>query len=113
MAVSAFVAAYLVAWLVLAVLMADQASGVVFVLPWLVGAGAAWLAWPKTAQRPWTLSGRVLSWGAIGAFIGFLIGFAGPLIFTPQANQGPLLGLLITAPLGGLVGALGAWWWYR
>lgn len=112
-AVSAFVVAYLVSWLVLVVLIADQADGAVFVLPWLVAAGAAWLAWPKTAERPPILSRQVLSWGAIGAFAGFVAGFIGPLILAPQANQGPLLGLFITAPLGGLVGALGAWWWFR
>ena len=28
------------------------------------------------------------------------------MIFTPDANQGPLLGLLITGPLGCVVGAI-------
>jgi len=42
----------------------------------------------------------------VGA-IGFIGGFFGPLIFTPDANQGPLLGLFITGPLGVLLGGIG------
>jgi hypothetical protein len=32
------------------------------------------------------------------------------MIFAPEANQGPLLGIFITGPLGGIVGALVGWW---
>lgn len=39
--------------------------------------------------------------------IGFSGGFFGPMILVPGANQGPLLGLLITGPVGFLVGAVG------
>jgi hypothetical protein len=46
--------------------------------------------------------------------IGFAAGFFGPMILTPDANQGPLLGMFVTGPLGVLVGAviggLVAWW---
>jgi hypothetical protein len=38
--------------------------------------------------------------------IGFVGGFVGPLIFTPDANQGPLLGIFITGPLGFVVGLI-------
>ncbi|MEQ1726915.1 MAG: hypothetical protein ABL982_00930 [Vicinamibacterales bacterium] len=48
---------------------------------------------------------------ALGAFatggIGFVGGFFGPMLFVPDANQGPLLGLFITGPLGFVLGALG------
>jgi hypothetical protein len=36
--------------------------------------------------------------------IGFAAGFFGPMIFSPGANQGPLLGIFITGPLGFLAG---------
>jgi hypothetical protein len=36
--------------------------------------------------------------------IAFLAGFAGPMIVTPGANQGPLLGIFITGPLGTVAG---------
>ncbi|RVD68676.1 MAG: hypothetical protein E5Y89_20345 [Mesorhizobium sp.] len=42
----------------------------------------------------------MLKWGAILGIIGFLGGFVGLVIFTPEANQGPLLGIFITWPLG-------------
>ena len=32
--------------------------------------------------------------------IGFALGFFGPIVFAPDANQGPLLGIFITGPLG-------------
>jgi hypothetical protein len=41
---------------------------------------------------------------AILGVIGFLGGFVGPVIFTPEANQGPLLGIFITGPLGFILG---------
>jgi hypothetical protein len=46
---------------------------------------------------------------AIVGGIGFIGGFFGPLIFAPGANQGPLLGLFITGPLGVVVGAIGGY----
>ena len=39
--------------------------------------------------------------------IGFCAGFFGPMLFAPGANQGPLLGIFITGPLGALLGAVG------
>jgi len=44
-----------------------------------------------------------------GLFVGgvaFLAGFIGPMIFAPGANQGPLLGILYTGPIGTLAGLL-------
>jgi hypothetical protein len=43
-------------------------------------------------------------WGVILGIVGFVCGFVGPVIFTPEANQGPLLGIFITGPLGVVVG---------
>lgn len=45
-------------------------------------------------------------WAAVVGGIGFVGGFFGPILFAPHANQGPLLGLFITGPLGLLVGAV-------
>jgi hypothetical protein len=55
--------------------------------------------------------------GCLGAVvlggIGFVGGFFGPMLLTPDANQGPMLGIFITGPLGAIlgvpVGALVAW----
>ena len=45
-------------------------------------------------------------WGGILGGIGFLIGFVGPIIFMPEANQGPLLGIFITGPGGFVLGLI-------
>ena len=50
------------------------------------------------------------SWIGIGALIvgaaGFGAGFVGPAVLNPDANQGPLMGVFITGPLGAALGAL-------
>jgi hypothetical protein len=51
--------------------------------------------------------GAVVLGALITGAIGFCGGFFGPLIFTPGANQGPLLGLFITGPLGFVLGGIG------
>lgn len=53
---------------------------------------------------------RVLSWAFTIGVICFSAGFFGPIILAPGANQGPLLGIFITGPLGFLFGLLiGGW----
>ena len=37
---------------------------------------------------------------------GFVAGFFGPIALNPEANQGPLLGIFITGPLGALAGVV-------
>lgn len=38
--------------------------------------------------------------------IGFSAGFFGPMVFAPGANQGPMLGIFYTGPLGIALGAV-------
>jgi hypothetical protein len=45
----------------------------------------------------------VIGAAVLGA-IGFVGGFFGPIIFAPDANQGPLLGIFITGPAGVVLG---------
>ncbi len=42
----------------------------------------------------------------------FCLGFFGPMLLTPEANQGPCLGFMI-GPLGAVLGALGGLAWAR
>jgi len=51
--------------------------------------------------------GSVFKGALIVGGIGFCAGFFGPIVFAPDANQGPLLGILITGPLGAVLGAIG------
>jgi hypothetical protein len=52
----------------------------------------------------WWQGERVLGFAMTVAAIAFSLGFFGPMVFMPDANQGPLLGLIYTGPLGLLVG---------
>lgn len=69
----------------------------------------AWLGWwfvfggwrAIEARLKWALLGGVVVGG-----LGFIIGFFGPLIWAPDANQGPLLGIFVTGPIGFIVGAI-------
>lgn len=45
-------------------------------------------------------------WIVLLGVVGFCAGFFGPLIFVPEANQGPLVGILITGPGGTVLGLL-------
>jgi hypothetical protein len=50
--------------------------------------------------------------GFIVGSIGLVGGFIGPIIFTPESNLGPLLGLFVTGPLGFIIGmVVGAIYW--
>ena len=51
--------------------------------------------------------------GFVTGVIGFAIGFFGPLIWTPDSNQGPLLGIFVTGPAGWILGVALAWLWTR
>ena len=43
----------------------------------------------------------------VGGLVGLLGGYLGPLIWSPDSNQGPLLGIFITGPLGFVMGVIG------
>ncbi len=45
--------------------------------------------------------------GLIVGGVAFLAGFIGPILLAPDANQGPLLGIFFTGPLGFVVGTAG------
>ena len=60
-------------------------------------------------DRPESRAALWSSWkgGALVGAVGFVLGFAGPLLLWPHGNLGPLLGILVTGPLGFVAGALG------
>jgi len=67
--------------------------------------------WSRTADGTDNPLARMLYGALLLGGIGFIGGFFGPMIFTPSANQGPLLGLFFTGPLGFLLGAIGGLLW--
>lgn len=65
---------------------------------------------PSTGSR---VAASAAKGGCLLGLIGFAGGFFGPMIFAPDANQGPMLGIFFTGPaglvLGLLIGAVVGW----
>lgn len=65
---------------------------------------------PSTGSR---VAATAAKGGCLLGLIGFMGGFFGPMIFTPESNQGPMLGIFFTGPaglvLGLLIGAVVGW----
>ena len=57
-------------------------------------------------RSPWWRHETPIGFALCIGGLSFLIGFLGPIILTPEANQGPLLGIFITGPAGLLVGLI-------
>lgn len=107
LAVLAFFGTYLIA-LMLVLLSPFGGLGMFgSLLPLAAAVCGAWYVW----SNPQRLSGSVRGMAGLGAVvvggIGFVIGFFGPMLFAPEANQGPMLGIFITGPLGVILGAVG------
>lgn len=81
----------------------------------LAGLGVAWLVWSRLKSVRAGLATSVFLGAAILGSAAFAAGFFGPILFRPEANQGPLLGLFITGPAGAILGAMGGaiWWLIR
>jgi hypothetical protein len=107
-AILVFVAAYFFSfWLLFVQIIPGDPSGPATLAALLTAAGLAWLAWRGTGAGAQGVLATAATWSAIAGAVGFIGGFFGPMILAPDANQGPLLGLLITGPLGCVVGAVG------
>jgi len=73
-----------------------------------------WTVWKSASRKKIGVGFSVLSGALIFGGLGFSIGFLGPLLFAPDANQGPMLGIFITGPLGIVAGAIvGYIYWSR
>jgi hypothetical protein len=85
------------------------------IMPSLVGAiGVGFLAWLLVGKLPQEAAAAMGTGALIGGAVGFFGGYFGPMLFSPDSNQGPLIGLFITGPLGVPLGAIvGLFVWYR
>ena len=117
--VSAVATFYFVFWVAGALLFQSTGSAGSFwgsmILSAVAGCLVAWFVWRQTASVEQSLVTAVVLGAFLTGAIGFSIGFFGPIVFTPEANQGPLLGIFITGPLGFLLGGGGGavWWFLR
>jgi hypothetical protein len=71
----------------------------------LIFFGSIWLAvrYGPLRSRFWR-GERWYGFAALVGLVSFLAGFVGPMVLAPGANQGPMLGLFITGPVGVIVG---------
>jgi len=93
-------------WMLFAQILPDNALPAQNVLALLTGLAAAFAVWRGMSSADQGILATAATWAAIAGALGFCGGFFGPLIFAPNANQGPLLGIFITGPLGFVGGGL-------
>lgn len=105
----------LMLWYVTPLVFDAGASARIRILPSLAGAiGVGFLAWLLAGKLPKEAAPAMAIGALIGGIVGFIGGFFGPMLFAPNANQGPLLGIFITGPLGMPLGTIvGLFVWYR
>ena len=101
----------LAGWITFRNLRLPSNDGWIFWVPstsWLATMGLlCW--WSAVAGDRMESRARIRSsWraGFLVGGVGLMAGFLGPLILSPRASLGPLLGILLTGPLGFVLGAL-------
>jgi len=69
--------------------------------------GSVWaIARYGPVKSRWWRHENALGFGLFVGAITFFIGFVGPMFVMPNANLGPLIGILYTGPIGTVVGLL-------
>jgi hypothetical protein len=67
------------------------------VIPWIA---LVYVVRHGPFRNRWWRGETVLGFAAMLGGAAFSVGFFGPMIWAPDANQGPLLGIFITGPAG-------------
>jgi len=98
---------YFIYWVPFSLLPFIEQRWIPSVIALLCATGVGRYVWTKLGSTPHELIASTLLGAVVLGAIGFCGGFFGPMLFIPKANQGPLLGIFITGPLGFLFGAAG------
>jgi hypothetical protein len=101
-----FFGTYVLTWLLMLLLPLGSLDWIGSVIALVTAIVVARYTWVHADEAPTSLAGAIAYGAILCGGIGFAAGFFGPMIFAPGANQGPLLGILITGPAGVLVGAV-------
>jgi hypothetical protein len=106
---------FFIYWVPFSLVLFIQQRWIPSIVSMVCAAGVGWYVWRKLGSMPSDLISSISLGGVVLGGIGFCVGFFGPLVFAPEANQGPLLGIFITGPLGLLFGAVGGfiYWWVK
>ncbi|HZZ41306.1 MAG TPA: hypothetical protein VFE58_00075 [Tepidisphaeraceae bacterium] len=103
----AFVATYyFVYWLPCSLPPLNTHRSTAFFISLACAAAAGWFIWSHTRSLSKGLIASIAYGAILLGSIGFVAGFFGPIILTPDSNQGPLIGIFITGPAGALIGAI-------
>ncbi|HBH04538.1 MAG TPA: hypothetical protein DDZ42_21935 [Candidatus Rokubacteria bacterium] len=98
---------YVVYWVPVSLVSSLGGGWLPGVVALLCAAGVGWYVWRRLGSMPAGLLASMSSGAIVVGAIGFCAGFVGPILLTPEANQGPLLGIFVTGPLGFVLGGLG------
>ena len=105
-AVLAFFGTFFIAWMLTLAMPLGGLDWIGSLMALAASVYVSRLVWNDTTDG----SSSVAAMAGFGALIlgglGFVAGFFGPMILAPEANQGPMLGLLITGPSGVVIGAI-------
>ena len=93
-------------WLLYTQVIPDSMPWLMTVAALLTATAAGWLMWRHMGMVERGMLTTAVLWAAVVGAIGFCAGFFGSMIFAPEANQGPLLGIFITGPLGFIGGGV-------
>lgn len=105
---------FFVYWVPFSILPLDGFRWIALPVSLACAIAAGWYLWRTLDSDRHGMVVTMLLGAILSGAIGFIAGFFGPMLLAPDANQGPLLGLFITGPLGFLVGAIaGAVYWLR
>jgi hypothetical protein len=105
---TAVAATYFVYWTFGALLYSFGAPHLFALVTSLAAAiAAARYVWIRSASTSGGFVRSTMMGALVTGAVGFSAGFFGPMIFVPGANQGPLLGIFITGPLGLMLGGAG------
>jgi hypothetical protein len=97
---------YFIFWLPCSLLPLGEQRWIANIFSLTCAVAVGWFVWIKTKSiNDGAISTMVFGAVLLGS-IGFSGGFFGPIIFTPSANQGPLLGIFITGPAGFVLGGI-------
>lgn len=106
LAVLAFFGAFFVVWMLLFVALTGDQAWIGSLVALAAAVHVARQVWNGTAEGTTSVAVMAGLGAVIVGGLGFVLGFFGPMIFAPGANQGPMLGLFITGPAGVVIGAI-------
>lgn len=103
---------YFIYWLPFSLVPLGEYRWIASLVSLLCALGVGRYVWVELSTSHHGAISSILMGAVILGGIGFTAGFFGPLIFMPNANQGPLLGIFITGPFGFIGGGiLGFLYW--